>query len=152
MTCPTCNGAMTLPNPNGIGVEQCHDCKDGKIKPPRMKETTLAKIVFILCFLACLLWPREGGAQTVFHAITKEAAKHDGIISLPTGIVRIDSMTIATNETKKDTILVDVACKRQLSETIQNHSSGSALHLSIFNVLGLKTLRQERPLETKTGI
>lgn len=41
MTCPTCNGAMTLPNPNGIGVEKCPDCKDGKIKPPRMKKTAL---------------------------------------------------------------------------------------------------------------
>ena len=122
MTCQTCNGTMILPNPNGIGVVACTDCKDGKIKRSNMKETTkpeaslfdarVALIVALIAFATCFFVVGEASAQTVYPAITKEAGQYNnGNIEFQTdGLTRFRTSNVDTVAQKKDTILVDVLC------------------------------------------
>ena len=100
----------------------CTDCKDGKIKRSKMKETTkpeaslfdarVALIVALIAFATCFFVAGEARAQTVYPAITKEASQyHNSNIEFQAdGLTRFRTSIVDTVGQKKDTILVDVLC------------------------------------------
>lgn len=141
---------MILPNPNGIGVVACTDCKDGKIKRSNMKDldTTFAKIVFILCLIAWMLWPKQAGAQTT-PTVTKRAGEyHNSNIEFQTdGLTRFRTSNVDTVAQKKDTILVDILCKYPIVKFTGDN--GNEYTIEPPNPI-FRGVRQERTLEWQT--